>query len=354
MRREEKPIFRTNSKHISGNFAGFMLWSWLLPILFVASSPTMLQAQYEPTLVQGRSWVLSGFQFFFDERISDSLFINGTIFYGNEEYFVLGSSSFVAQQDTVAFIREDLESGKIWLRQYSEMYGPSGYVSEELLVADYNLEIGDTLNYTFLTYTSGSEPYTSFNVLYTVIDTGQVDGRKYIELNNTVDSVYFDHSLYGVFTGYSYVAINQLPLRFYEGVGPSHGLLFPINREDGYLADPYLHCAYQNDLLFFDDPYVIGCSDGLWLSSESFQTYEMFDIYPNPVIDWLTIKISAFSERKEYDIAIYTSTGHRIYAEKRSANLAEFQLSVNNFEAGLYLIHIRSDDKMYKAKFLKE
>ncbi len=337
MRPEDKPILATNSSQPFGNFPGLTLWLWLFSTLFAASLPTMLQAQYEPTLVPGRSWVISGFQFNFDFRFPDSLFINGTVVYEDQDYSVIGSSANIGYQDTVAFMREDLESGKIWMRQYSPYYGPLGIVSEEMLVADYSLEIGDTLNYTFFNYWGDFD----YNVLYTVIDTGNVDGRRYIELNNMVDSVFSSHWQYGPqFGGYSFYAVNQLPLRFYEGVGPSHGLLFPLDRDEGYMADPYVHCAYQDGELYFDDPYIIGCMEGLVLTTELLQPFNIFQIYPNPATGHFTLRMPE-GEGSVVVVEIFDLNG-KVLRQWNVQSEYDGSYSVEGLAAGIYLVKARS------------
>jgi hypothetical protein len=322
---------------------GFILPSLIVLLL---SIPIESKAQYEPTLVPGRSWHITGFQFNFDLRFPDSLFLNGSVTYQGVEYFVLGSSSDVGYQDTVAYMREDLDGGKVWMRQYNPVYGPTGYISDELLVADYSLEIGDTIRYTFLTYEETDD------IVYTVIDTGQVDGRRFVELNNQVNSIFQMHN-FGIFGNYSYYAINQLPLRFYEGVGPSHGLLYPLNRNDGYMADPYMHCAYNTGELYFDEPFIIGCTDEFVLSTELLSNSRPYIIYPNPSNDRIYIDFKDVFADTDCLISIYTPDGKKMYEAERNLSTGKIDLSVNEIPAGLYIIRISTKNDLFVEKFLK-
>jgi hypothetical protein len=72
-----------------------------------------------------------------------------------------------------------------------------------------------------------------------------------------------------------------------------------------------------------------------------------FEIYPNPVQNELTIKIT-----EEVHISIYNSTGQMILSRQMKAGLNTVSLS--GVSDGIYLLNIRLGDKVYMKQIVKE
>ncbi len=71
------------------------------------------------------------------------------------------------------------------------------------------------------------------------------------------------------------------------------------------------------------------------------------DIYPNPVLDRLQIDFSADLR----DLSIYNEVGRLVYYSNHS-RISEIETSV--FSSGLYFVILRSEEGVFRGKFLKE
>ena len=68
------------------------------------------------------------------------------------------------------------------------------------------------------------------------------------------------------------------------------------------------------------------------------------DIYPNPVVNTLTVG----GEFHETDVEIYTLTGLKILTSKSK------QIDVSGLSSGVYVLQLKQNNNIYKAKFIKK
>lgn len=68
------------------------------------------------------------------------------------------------------------------------------------------------------------------------------------------------------------------------------------------------------------------------------------DIYPNPVVNALTVG----GEFHETDVEIYTLTGLKILTSKSK------QIDVSGLSSGVYVLQLKQNNNIYKAKFIKK
>lgn len=75
---------------------------------------------------------------------------------------------------------------------------------------------------------------------------------------------------------------------------------------------------------------------------------DKFVVYPNPVIDKLTLE---YTSENEYNIIIYNAQGTEIYNTKTNENI--HNIDVSTWNNGLYFINIRENEKLMVKKFVK-
>ena len=69
-------------------------------------------------------------------------------------------------------------------------------------------------------------------------------------------------------------------------------------------------------------------------------------IYPNPASDFVSIETS--DKSKTYDLEIYTITGQKVF--EKTNNIGLSQINVSGFSQGIYLLNIKSKNKVYTGK----
>lgn len=73
-----------------------------------------------------------------------------------------------------------------------------------------------------------------------------------------------------------------------------------------------------------------------------------FSIYPNPTNDFLNI-ISP--DNKNFSLNIFNTLGEIIYSSQANSNL---KLQTSNFSNGIYFLQVKSNNKFYTQKFIKQ
>jgi len=75
-------------------------------------------------------------------------------------------------------------------------------------------------------------------------------------------------------------------------------------------------------------------------------------VYPNPTEDNFRIKLE-FDQESNYELLIYDALGKQIISKKGSAIKLDKTISLGNELNGLYLLKIKTADKLYQQKILK-
>lgn len=73
-----------------------------------------------------------------------------------------------------------------------------------------------------------------------------------------------------------------------------------------------------------------------------------FSVYPNPANDYLNITSTA---NVPFALAIFNPTGEKIYSSETATNC---KLAIANWPGGIYFIQLKSDDKFFTQKFIKQ
>lgn len=322
-----------------------------------------INAQYLPTLEEDKTWAVSGYDIvYFEQRYMAEIYIDGEEVYEGQEYKVLRLDSELAWQKPFGLIREDTVSGKVWFRSHLHAdFNEYIATSQEVLLADYSLEVGDQFYYSYVLGYWDDEFFID-SLLYEVEEVGIVDGRKYVQTNSLTvlddnQNWLWNNAFY--INDLEYPASNQVPLRFIEGIGPSFSLisqsLLTLNSysvmDAAYPFDPYLLCAYINDEEVWNDPFVEKCQYVLELPllvgveelGES-----VFSVHPNPATD--VIQISS-NVSQVVEIQLFDMAG-KLWMSK-SMNSATTKIQVDHLPQGVYLLLVQSDQYADSKLILK-
>ncbi len=121
-------------------------------------------------------------------------------------------------EDNMALLREDYETGKVWMRDY--VNDGSGMVEQEVLLMDMSLEMGDSIQIPILDIHELEWVH--------VISVFSLYGRKVIEFDYPVTGICSD------IDGNPVVYDPGINLQFIEGVGTNSKWVFQFNQADRY------------------------------------------------------------------------------------------------------------------------
>jgi len=193
-----------------------------------------------------------------------------------------------------------------------------GYVDEEIIVYDFNLEVGDT----FLVDDNFYNYYNHAIVQYTDSVT---------LLDNTV---------------HRRIIFGGFPENYFwiEGVGSGKGILFPIIpfTTDGY--EPLLSCMKYNDTALYINNNICGkcfCSGNIIDPNNVLECNEKYSIFPNPTTGKIVINIKNIEK-----IFIYNSKGQLIN------NSDKTDIDIGTYSKGLYFIKIITNNGIITKKIL--
>ena len=114
------------------------------------------------------------------------------------------------------------------------------------------------------------------------------------------------------------------------------------------------YCFSVYSITEIEGGYIVGftapseevCEETQGIGVEEFST--AFNIYPNPVNDVLFIENGSNIE----EVSIYTITGVMVYNEQCVSN--NVQVNVSEFEAGVYIIKVRTENNEIINRFVKK
>lgn len=259
------------------------------------------------------SWIVKSE--IWDRAIIDTLYLSDTVKINSNKYWevIYSSESFHKNNNIVGYFREDTISGKAWFQGYLD--------STEYLIMDLSLKKGDSI-YVKMVYG---------NKYAHIINDEIVAGRKVL----TTDYHY----------GGGFISEN---LKFIEGVGPNASIMYQIESstaEEIKQEFGYLICKQYNDskLVYAWDTINYECGL-LWDNIDQITNNQIL-IYPNPVIETLSLKCSIYDNQT---VTLYDALG----TIKKVFKLNTFLTTINvsDFKRGLYHIRIDSINK----KFIKQ
>ncbi|MCX6275179.1 MAG: T9SS type A sorting domain-containing protein [Bacteroidetes bacterium] len=88
----------------------------------------------------------------------------------------------------------------------------------------------------------------------------------------------------------------------------------------------------------------------------AFSEGEEVTVYPNPVIDFLTIVNTAYNSATKIDISIYNITGQNVLSVQSIVENQHADLKVDGstLNPGIYFLQLRADEKIFRIKFIKK
>jgi hypothetical protein len=197
------------------------------------------------------------------------------------------------------------------------VYFIDAFTSNETVLYDFNLSIGDTVPPSPLNFNG------NFVNIVTDIDTVFLGGvyRKRFKL----DSCWFEQ------------------LYYIEGIGSTYGLLSPTMCP--FEAFYNLQCFTNNSLPVYPNS-TTSCSS-FTANIESVEKHQ-FSISPNPTSGALFINTTLDS----YDIIVFNSIGQII--QKKNVHSNSTFLDISNLTAGVYLIQFSDNNKvLYKETIIR-
>ena len=77
-------------------------------------------------------------------------------------------------------------------------------------------------------------------------------------------------------------------------------------------------------------------------------------IYPNPASSSVSISWNESGEKSVSEITISNSLGQRVYTKHTSSIENKIELDISNWNAGLYLIRLKENNRFISSGFIVE
>jgi hypothetical protein len=197
------------------------------------------------------------------------------------------------------------------------------YCSQEVLLYDFNLDIGDSILLSCELCNSSYPMYMKVVSVDSILLTDMTYRKK----------INFDYG-----TSWSWI----------EGIGCEAGLLYPYY--SCILCFPCwieLVCFKQNDTILYSNETHVPCFEYVVSNNELENNSNIFLVFPNPTTDNLTLETT-----EKATIEILNIEGQLI----KTINIADKQTSidVSNLSSGVYIIKAKTERGVAVKKFIKE
>ncbi|MFK7758052.1 MAG: T9SS type A sorting domain-containing protein [Flavobacteriales bacterium] len=137
---------------------------------------------------------------------------------------------------------------------------------------------------------------------------------------------------------------------FIEGIGSSLGLFAPFGNPFAPGVTDYQLTCFTHEDVFFENPYEQEVTDCLLLNSISEQSASLFQLYPNPSSQNLTLESSG---SPILSVLIYDQTGTTVKSDLE-VNRNQLVIDVSDLASGLYFINIKTDQGLQTEKLIIE
>ena len=131
-----------------------------------------------------------------------------------------------------------------------------------------------------------------------------------------------------------------------ENIGFLHDYLLPYDQFDGAVdgneGGPF-RCYTDNNFVTYKPSYTEVCD--YIMGTPEITANAWFQIYPNPVSDWIQISLNVVNEYLKY--SIYSSEGKKVQTGQMSE-----QIDVSNLPSGIYTLLIENQTQNRFAKVL--
>lgn len=201
-----------------------------------------------------------------------------------------------------------------------EWLNPNPNYSQDLLLYDFDVVIGDTVFYPHL-----DNMFIVINSIDSVLIQSQYR-KKYS----------YSISLQGVCWG-------GQSGNYVEGIGDIQSGLFGLFRF--YFENSNNFRCYEDDQVFYS--VVSSCSS---VGIEEVFNNNNFKIYPNPTSTNITIELIGFNNSFQAQLSLFDLTGKKVYTS--SINSTINNIDVSAIKSGLYLLKIISDSGEIKSSLI--
>ncbi len=239
----------------------------------------------------------------------------------------------------IGYISEDIQEKKVYFIQRDL----SGNLQTETLLYDFSLEVGDTVEIHGV-FTCEFE--NGIGNIYIV------DSLGIIQLNDGISRKIWLLKAFDFSGG----GIEQVT--WVEGIGSLQGLVFPGCYEIISISVRYeLLCFSLDNENIYRNPEYDSCYYSFSSATEIFTKNSEVSIYPNPVNDFLSIKLSQshIIDNKKIIVSIFDLIGRQINVPINKTTSESWFVDVNSLKSGIYIIHINyGNSHNYQSVFIKK
>lgn len=218
-------------------------------------------------------------------------------------------------------LREDVNNQKVYFIATEE--------SEEMLLYDFTMETGDTLNsYYPVWILNGDDPF-----IVESVDSVLINGSHHLRWNIQYESMPDDAQR----------------IQIIEGIGGLHGLIDP---------DPFflIHSSVTELMCYSNAdgdlyPSDAGPCNLITDIEEMMSSEDQIVVFPNPARDHLSLQLPENLNHPSAVIQISDLTGRMVW-EQRNSVAPQIVISTTEWSPGLYLVRLSSKGLEYSEKFV--
>lgn len=223
----------------------------------------------------------------------------------------------------------------------SKVYYKNDAISQSHLIYDFDLEVGDSVEYTF--YFDGFKKLAWLKVLE--IETIEIQGETYKKFIFSEPIPQDDNGTFPITMG------SVLHEVWIENIGSTRGPIFPskpfmIDSEWGQKVD--LTCSFTNETQYYHNSYYTDCYIYDVLGVEKLQN-EFVKIYPNPAKDFLTI---SNLQNDEIDVEMTNNLGQIVLNMEINDN--QNKVDIRKLKNGIYFLKFKHGESIQTFKIIKE
>jgi len=196
----------------------------------------------------------------------------------------------------------------------------------EQLYCDFNLSVGDSIHSISMIT---EYDYYEVNPLFTVLEIDSV------LINNEYYKRFYYEGEWGFPENY-----------FLEGVGHTYGFIEPPYQQIDFYSN--LFCYAQNDSVVYTFEEGEEFCDFSVSINEIAKSRIGFELFPNPAIDQLQIKIINSLQLKS--ISIYSLSGQKILTQNPSTSSGRHTIDLSQLQSGMYLLEVISVEGFREVK----
>ena len=289
------------------------------------------------------------------ENLNSKWYVSSNFINANQE-----NPSHLGVKTTVwGFVGDTLIDNNDWLKLFStqdslfqndlsfqgflrsedlKVYFKETDTSSSQILYDFNLEVGDSVEYTF---DIDGDNYTVL-IKVDAIDTIEINGESYRKFK-------FSEPLN--IENFPITMGSMVKEAWIEGIGSLKNPIFPakpftIDTEWGQKVD--LTCSFVNEIQFYHNGGYTQCFNRDVLGIEELQSINV-NIYPNPTHKIININVNQLGY---YNLTIFNNLGE-IIIEKRLSGSTN-NVNVSELNKGIYFLNIKTDESSQTIKFIKQ